>query len=101
MNVDDYSFNWTSANQRFNITLKAFAEYSCIRNLNKVNINVTFNRAVQPYLEGTSLLPLKVAGFDEQPILPANDRQRYFERPFGVRVLSNRKLRNFHKLVRF
>jgi len=77
MNVDDYRFNGTSANQRFNITLKAFAEYSCVRNLNKVNINVNFNRVVQPYLEETSLLSPKVAGFDEQSILPANDQPPY------------------------
>jgi hypothetical protein len=77
MNVDDYGPNGTSANQRFNITPKAIAGYSCVRGLNKVNINVTFNRAVQPYLGGTSLLPLKVAGFDEQSILPANDQPPY------------------------
>ncbi len=96
MNFDDYGSNGTSANQRFNIILKAFAEYSCVRNLNKVNINVTFNR-------GMLLLPLKVAGFDEQSILSANDQPPYsnakvtLNEPSGC-VFS--PIRNYHKLVR-
>lgn len=77
MQVDDYGFNVTSAIQRFNMTSNAIAEYSCVRTFNKVNVNVTFARAIQPNLRETSLLPTNIAGFDNQSILPANDLPTY------------------------
>ncbi len=73
MNVDDYGPNSTSATQRFNITPKAIAGFSCVRSLNKVNVNVTFTRAVQQKLERTSILSTEIATFDDRSILPAND----------------------------
>ena len=77
MQVDDYGPNVTSAIQRFNITPKAIAGYSCVRKFNKVNVNVTFARAKQPNLRETSLLPTNIAGFDNQSILPATDVPTY------------------------
>lgn len=77
MQVDDYGLNLTSAIQRFNITSKAIAEYSCVRTLNKVNVNVTFARAIQSNFRGTSLLSTNIAGFNNQSILPANDLPTY------------------------
>jgi len=77
MQVDDYGPNVTSAIQRFNMTPNAIAGYSCVRTFNKVNVNVTFARAIQPNLRGTSLLPTNIAGFDNQSILPANDLPTY------------------------
>jgi len=74
MQVDDYG---PSAIQRFNMTPKAIAGYSCVRTFNKVNVNVTFARAIQPNLRGTSLLSTNIAGFDDQSILPANDLSTY------------------------
>ena len=77
MQIDDYGLNVTSAIQRFNITSKAIAEYSCVRTFNKVNVNVTFARAVQPNLRGTSLLSTNIVSFDKQSILSANDLPTY------------------------
>lgn len=77
MQVDDYDFNVTSAIQRFNMTSNAIAEYSCVRTFNKVNVNVTFARAIQSNLRETSLLSTNIAGFDNQSILPANDLPTY------------------------
>ena len=77
MEIDDYGPNVTSATQRFNITPKAIAGYSCIRSLNKVNVNVTFTRAIQSNLEGTSLLPMEITGYDAQSIMPANNMSPY------------------------
>ena len=77
MQVDDYDPNVTSAIQRFNVTSKAMAEYSCVRTFNKVNVNVTFARAIQPNLREISLLSTNIAGFDNQSILPANDLPTY------------------------
>lgn len=73
MKIDDYGPNSTSATQRFNITPKAIAGFSCIRSLNKVNVNVTFTRAVQQKLERTLILSTEIATFDDRSILPAND----------------------------
>ena len=71
--IVDYGPNITSPTQQFNITPEAIAGYSCVRSLIKVNVNVTFARAVQPSAGGTSLLPANIVNFDEQSIEPAND----------------------------
>ena len=77
MKIDDYGPNLTSATQRFNITPKAIAGFSCVRSLSKVNVNVTFARAVQQNLGGTSLLSADISSFDDQSILPALDSSSY------------------------
>ncbi len=84
MQVDDYGPNVTSAIQRFNMTPKAIAGYSCVRTFNKVNVNVTFAQAIQPNLGGTSLLPTNIAGFDNQSILPATDLPTYSNNNFTM-----------------
>lgn len=77
MQINDYDLNLTSAIQRFNITFKAIAEYSCVRTLNKVNVNVTFARAIQFNFKETSLLSTNIAGFNNQSILSVNDLSTY------------------------
>lgn len=77
MQIGDYGPNVTSAIQRFIMTPKAIAGYSCVRAFNKVNVNVTFARAIQANLREASLLSTNIAGFDSQSILPANDLPTY------------------------
>ncbi len=77
MKIDDYGPNQMSPSHRLNLTPKAIAGYSCVRSLDKVNVNVTFARTIQSDLEGTSLLSANVATFDERSISPVIDPSLY------------------------
>lgn len=75
MKIDTHGLNATS--QRYNITPQAIAGYSCVRSFNKVNVDVTFTRTLQPNLEGSSLLSVQPSSFDDRSIASANDLPRY------------------------
>ena len=77
MKIDDYGPNQMSPTHQLNLTPNAIASYSCVRSLDKVNVNVTFTRTIQSNLEGTSLLSANIATFDKQSMSPANDLPPY------------------------
>ena len=77
MKIDDYGPDQISATERMNLTPKAIAGYSCVRSLDKVNVNVEFARATQSDLEETSPLSINVASFDERSISPTYNLPSY------------------------
>ncbi|KAL8794657.1 MAG: hypothetical protein Q9195_002853 [Heterodermia aff. obscurata] len=75
--VDDYKLDKKNTNESVILTPKAIAGYSCTRNLNKVNVNATYSRAVQRDVHGITLLPAAITSFDRRSISTANNLPPY------------------------